>query len=58
MVNCCTGAVAILQGAVLIRFSIVGVQKSSESYFDGSEWRRVAMLIVGIVAMAEIVRDT
>ena len=45
-VNCCTGAVANLQGAVLIRFSIVGVQKSSESYFDGSEWRRVAMLIV------------
>ena len=42
----------------MIRFSIVGVQESSESYFDGSEWRRVAMLIVGIVAMAEIVRDT
>ena len=46
-VNCCTGAVAILQGAVLIRQSIVGVQKSSVSYFDGSEWRKVAMLIVG-----------
>ena len=46
-VNCCTGAVANLQGAVLIRQSIVGVQKSSVSYFDGSEWRRVAMLIVG-----------